>query len=112
MEMSHDYLRETVEQMSEHGFVTATDTESVERGSAPPYMRTSYDLQRGESEHLCLEHLEYPDGSESYWLEVRRMGSITAFPFMLDSWKWREGQVEFSYYGRDDGSALTFVLHF
>ena len=110
MEMSHDYMRETVEKMADHGFAVVNAVESVERASAPPYERTSYELTRGNDEHVILECLEYPDGPESYWLELRRMGSITSLPFMLDSWKWRDDQVEFSFYGRDDGSALTFVL--
>ncbi len=110
MEMSHDYMRETVAKMTGHGFTADEEHAQVPRRGAASYARHTYELVRGESEHLVLECLIYPDGSETYWLELRRMGTIHTFPFPLDSWKWRDDHVEFSFYGRHDGSALSFVL--
>lgn len=35
---------------------------------------------------------------------------LKANSFQLDSWKYRDDQIEFRYYARADGVALTFVL--
>ncbi|MDH3226265.1 MAG: hypothetical protein OEM67_04150 [Thermoleophilia bacterium] len=110
MEMSHEYLRETVRVMQGSGFELASPASSSRSGGGPGYESSRYELTRGDAEHLVLECLEYPDASETYWLELRKVHTIRSFSFQLDSWKHGEAQVEFRYYPRADGVALTFVL--
>lgn len=110
MEMSHDYMRETVEVMGRAGFAVE-HSESAEPDPAQPvYERAEYHLRRGDAEDLVLECLTYPDGVETYWLELRKLHTLRSYSFELDSWKYRDESVEFRYYGREDGPALTLIL--
>ena len=110
MEMSLAYMQETVAAMGEHGFAVAAVADALEKDGDVVYQRHRFELRRGEAEDLVLECLEYADGKRTYWLELRRMHSIRAHLFELDSWKHRSEQVEFRFYARPDGVALTFVL--
>ncbi len=110
MEMSHEYMRETVRAMQVGGFELTSSGSSSPTGNGPGFEVSRYELVRGDAEDLVLECLEYSDGSETYWLELRKLHTISSFSFQLDSWKHRESQVEFRYYPRDDGVGLTFVL--
>lgn len=110
MRMSLAYLQETVAVMSDHGFTAVGFPDVLEKDGAVVYHANRYELSRGAEEDLVLECLEYPDGTRTYWLELRRMHTIRAHPFELDSWRHRPHQVEFRFYARPDGVALTFVL--
>lgn len=110
MEMSLAYMEETVAAMADHGFSVVGVADAFEKEGQVVYRRNRFELTRGVGEDLVLECLEYPDLRRTYWLELRRMGRIRANLFELDSWKHRADQVEFRYYARLDGVALTFVL--
>jgi hypothetical protein len=110
MEMSLSYMEETVAAMREHGFSVVPVADVFEKDGVMVYRRHRYEMSRGAEEDLVLECLEYPDATQTYWLELRRMLRLTANPFELDSWKHRADQVEFRYYARSDGVALTFIL--
>jgi hypothetical protein len=110
MKMSLAYLEETVAAMAGHGFSVVPVADVFEKDGVVVYRRNRFELARGADEDLAMEHLEYPGGAETYWLELRRMHTISAHLFQLDSWKHRPHQVEFRYYARADGVALTFVL--
>lgn len=110
MEMSLAYMQETVAAMTDHGFSFIPVADVFEKDGVLVYRRNRYELSRGAEEDLVMEYLEYPDGTRTYWLELRRMHKLKAHLFELDSWKHRPDQVEFRYYARIDGVALTFVL--
>ena len=110
MEMSHDYMRETVAKMTEHGFAADEEHAEVSRQGGRPTNATATSWCAVTASTWCSNASSIPTVARAYWLEVRRMGAIHTFPFPLDSWKWRDDQVEFSFYGRHDGSALSFVL--
>ena len=111
MEMTRAYMEETVGAMCAAVF-------SGPRRDAPPtrsdgtvlYHVHRFHLVRTPSEEIVLECLVYPDGHETYWLELCRILTISAMTFGLDSWKLWPDRIEFRYYGRGDGAALTFVL--
>jgi hypothetical protein len=110
MEMSLAYLEETVAAMTDHGFSVVPVADVFEKDGVVIYRRNRYELSRGADEDLVVECLEYSGGTRTYWLEIRRMHTIRADLFEIDSWKHRADQVEFRYYARLDGVALTFVL--
>ncbi|HWH11855.1 MAG TPA: hypothetical protein VG165_12060 [Solirubrobacteraceae bacterium] len=110
MEMSLAYLEETVAAMADHGFSVVAVADAFEKEGVVVYRRNRFELTRGADQDLVLECLEYPDLKRTYWLELRRMSAIKANLFEIDSWKHRPEQVEFRYYARADGVALTFVL--
>lgn len=111
MQMSRAYLEETVAAMGAAGFTVAGQRDRVTRqdGTAA-YDRDRFELERGSNEDLVLECLRYADGRETFWLELRRVLTMRATPFQLDSWKCWPDRVEFRFYARDDGVALTFTL--
>ena len=110
MEMSLEHMRATVSALTRSGFAVTETSQALRRGNEHLYDRTRFELARGRDEDLVLECLVYPDGRETYWLEIRRLLTMRAFNFQLDSWKHREDQVEFRFYARPDGVALTFFL--
>jgi hypothetical protein len=110
MEMSLAYMQETVAALTEHGFTVAALADAFEKDGVVVYRRKRFELTRGAEEDLVLECLEYPGGARTYWLELRRMHTLRAHLFEITSWRHRSDQVEFRYYARVDGVALTFVL--
>ena len=113
MEMTLAYLRETVDVIAGNGFTSNETVETVTNGAgAPLYDRHAFELRRSANEDLVLECLIYPDGTETYWLELRRMHRLKTFPFQIDSWKHHADRIEFRYYARDDGVALTIEMAF
>jgi hypothetical protein len=110
MEMTLAYMEETVGGMAGHGFAVVGVADAFEKDGEIVYRRNRFELSRGAEEDLVLECLEYPDLTRTFWLELRRIGRIRANVFELDSWKHRADQVEFRFYARPDGVALTFVL--
>ena len=113
MEMTLADLRETVDVIASNGFRSNETVETVTNGAgAPLYDRHAFELRRSTNEDLVLECLIYPDGTETYWLELRRMHRLKTFPFQIDSWKHHADRIEFRYYARDDGVALTLEMAF
>jgi hypothetical protein len=110
MEMSLAYMEETVAAMADHGFSLLAVADAFEKDGLVVYRRNRFELSRGSDEQIVLECLEYPDARRTYWLELVRICRIKANVFELDSWKHRPEQVEFRFYARPDGVALTFVL--
>lgn len=110
MDMSLDYLRETVEVFASRGFDVETEESSVEREGEVVHTTVRHLLRRGSDEDFAFSCVRYPDGTESYWLEIRRFHGLRTFDTELDSWKHREDRVEFKYYPREDGVGLCFIL--
>lgn len=97
--------------MRDAGFAVDSETQDVaDPAGTTQYVRHRFDLTRGTDQAILLECLVYPDGTETYWLQLRRMLAMRSFPFQLDSWKYHQDRVEFRYYARPDGVALTFEL--
>ena len=110
MEMSAAYLRQTVEHLKSNGYTVNESEDSRERGGQRVFERTKFCCQKGENSFV-LELIEYPDGTEAYYLEILRMGSIRSTSFPLDSWKYRPQLVEFKYCIEPrSGLGLSFVL--
>jgi len=110
MEMSFDYLRETVDLFASRGFDVGTEESSAERDGAVVHTTVRHLLRRGPDEEFAFSCVRYPDGRETYWLEIRRFHGLRTFDIELDSWKHRGDSVEFKYYPRADGVGLSFIL--
>jgi len=110
MEMSLDYLRETVDFFRARGFEVDSEEERVERDGVEVHTTHRSILCREPREHFALSCVRYPDGVETYWLEIRDFHGLRAFDTELDSWRHGDDQVEFKYYAREDGVALAFTL--
>ena len=110
MEMSLGYLQETINALEERGYKSIKTEDDLQKDGVKIYDRTSFDLSLGEDVRVVLEHLIYPNGEESYWLEIKKYYKLWSYNFEIDSWKYRDDRVEFRYYTREDGVALTFIL--
>lgn len=110
MKMSLGYLRETVEALAAKGFAATVTETTRERDGAVVFVAHRHELTRGARERLILSCLRYPDGRETYWLEIADYHGLHADEFELDSWKHRPDRIEFKYYSREDGVGLAFVL--
>ena len=112
MEMSPRYLRETVEQITRHGWAVREEHWVDEVEGVLAYTGLRYVLDRGP-ERLTLECLQYPGGAVDYYLALDQAGSWSARSYPLDSWKWRADRVEFKFGvdpQRSKGLALTLWL--
>jgi len=111
MEMSADYMAETVEHMQRFGYSVTEAKDTNERDGQLVFNRTKYSCQSAEAE-LVLEVLCYADGREAYFMEIVRMGAMSSFSFPLDSWKFRPETVEFKYYVHPaTGLGLSFLIN-
>lgn len=110
MEMSLDYLRETVEFLGTKGFTSDREEIPFERDGETVYTTERYLLTRDEDERFGFSCIRYPDGEETYWLEILDFHGLRTFDIELDSWKYRDDTIELKYYGREDGVGLSFRL--
>ena len=110
MEMSFEYLRETVRFFETHGFQVEVQEVSAPPGGQPAYTTVRHFLERPPDERLALSCVRYPNGTETYWLEILQFHGLRTFDTELDSWRHREHGVEFKYYAREDGVGLSVIL--
>jgi len=97
MEMSADYMAQTVEHLQSHGYRVTEGKDKTDRDGQLVFNRTKYSCESADAE-LVLEVICYADGREAYFMEIVRMGAMSSFSFPLDSWKFRPETVEFKYY--------------
>ncbi|MDH3269886.1 MAG: hypothetical protein OEN56_01050 [Gemmatimonadota bacterium] len=110
MQMSFEYLRGTVDFFSSRGFTVQVEEETIRRDDREVYTTVRHSLERGAEERFALSCVRYPDGKETFWLEIRDFHGLRTFDTELDSWQHREDSVEFKYYPRQDGVGLSFIL--
>jgi hypothetical protein len=111
MEMSADYLEKTVAHLESAGYAVTRSHDTAQHEARTLFDRTRYHCLRNAHDHIILEFLAYPNGSEAYFLEIVRMGAIHSFSFPLDSWKFRPSSIEFKYYIHpESGLGLSFFL--
>lgn len=111
MDMSLETMQAAAEALRAAGFSVTNDLSDVESASGDiAYVRHRFAAEREPDERLTLDCLAYPDGREGYWLELERIGSLRALPFELHSWRCHPDRIEFRFYARPDGVALTFDL--
>jgi hypothetical protein len=111
MEMSPEYLAETVQVLESAGFDVARENNDYGDLDGPvPALR--YDLRRGAREHFALE-VVMPSGAPAYYfLELTSFHGLSSFSYPLDSWKHRVDRVEFRYYSDvRTGQGLALTLH-
>lgn len=111
MKMTAAYLDETAAWFEARGFHKKTEEDELapdDRGRVARVCR--HVLSRDDLE-LALEWVVHPDAPERYFLEIVGCGPLSSPLYPLDSWKHREGRVEFKY-GVDPVSGLghTFVV--
>lgn len=111
MKMTPAWLEATTEHLAQWGFeVRCTATNEPDDG-VRVFVRTRYLLTRSASERLALEALVYDDGPTTYWLEILDWHGMVSFPYRLDSWRHRPGQVEFKFtLDPETGMGLSFFL--
>lgn len=111
MQMSAAYMAQTVEHLRSAGFgVTEIDAPKL-RDEQLVFQRSRYICCRPPDVDLVLEVITYPDGKETYFLEMRKVGPMRCFSFPLDSWKFRPMAIEFKYgIEPTSGLGLSFVL--
>ena len=111
MEMTADYLAKTAEFRGGCGFEHTAEADTSERDGATVFHRTRHQLRRPPDEHLVLEAITYPSGTEAFYLEIVGFHGLRSTSFMLDSWKHFKDRVEFKYYAHpESGMGLSFVL--
>jgi hypothetical protein len=111
MEMTAEYMRETAAHLEKKGYRVDIETDSVSRDDQNVFNRTRYACIKGESEHFVMECLSYSSGTTSFFLEICKYFDIYSHSFPLDSWKYRDHQIEFKYLAeRESGLGLSFVL--
>jgi len=108
--MSLGYLHETIQALEERGYTSLKTEDNLEKDGVKIFDRTRYELTHGEEVQFNLEYLLYPNGEETFWLEIKKYYKMWSYNFEIDSWKYRDDRVEFRYYTREDGVALTFIL--
>lgn len=110
MEMSNAYLTETVESLASKGFTRNSSDFKHQRDGELIYEGVRHVLQRPD-EQFALECLQYPDGTEQYFLEIVGFHGMMTYPFQLDSWKHRDNRVEFKFCApQETGVGLSFIL--
>jgi hypothetical protein len=111
MKMTPDWMKATTEHLAEWGFTVASSVEDETVDEQLVLTRTRYELARHAHERLAMEALVYADGATTYWLEILRWHGMSSFPYRLDSWRHRPGQVEFKYaIDPDTGMGLSFFV--
>jgi hypothetical protein len=111
MEMSAAYMRQTSEHLGTKGFTVQAEFDQIEGAQGNVFPRTRYHCTKAPSVHLVLEAVSYPQDKDRFFLEVRQFHSLYSHSFPLDSWKFRDHQIEFKYLAdRETGLGLTFVL--
>ena len=112
MEMSPEYLAETVQVLETAGFDVGRERDDYGDADSPvPALR--YLLQRGVHEHFVLEVVMPPDAPARYFMELTSFHGLSSFSYPIDSWKHRSDRVEFRYYSdvrTGQGLALTLRL--
>ncbi len=111
MKMTPAWMKATTEHLAEWGFDVSSSSEEEHVDEQLILTRTRYELVRGHRECLVLEGLDYPDRESTYWLEIPRWHGLSSFPYRLDSWRHRPGQVEFKYaIDPETGMGLSFFV--
>ncbi len=97
MDMSHTYVRRTVEALGERGFSIEENEKRYESDEVEGPRSTSFELRLGDAIHWTLETVFLDDGEERYFLEVHRYYGMRGYSYPLDSWKFFPDRVEFKY---------------
>ncbi|MEL6341242.1 MAG: hypothetical protein AAFQ65_15160 [Myxococcota bacterium] len=97
MDMSHDYVRRTVEALSERGFSVDPREKRYESDEIEGPNSQCFDLRLGDAIHWTLETVFLGEGEERYFLEVHRYYGMRGYSYPLDSWKFFPDRIEFKY---------------
>ena len=114
MKMTAAWMEETVASLEGQGFVCERETAPRELEGVVVFERTRYVLRRDDGRRrLAVEVLVYPNGTETYWLEVMDWYGLSFTPYQLDSWRHRDDRLEFKY-GVDPETAmgLSFTIRY
>ena len=112
MEMTPAYAAETADVLSSHGYTCDIDTEERRHDNDPVFTATRYRLS-APAQTLVLEVIIYPDDEVRYFLEISDYHGLSSYSFELDSWKHRDGYIEFRYYTHPEtGGALTLKIQY
>jgi len=104
-------MAEAVSGMVEAGFHASLERNDKHRDETLVFERWHWTLTRGDTECFELEALRYPNGAESFFLQLVRFHGMRTFSFPLDSWKLWPDRIEFRYYTHPEtGQGLTFIL--
>ena len=106
MDMSLEYLVETIAHLDDIGF----ETKRIEVPELT-YVATRFEVTH-DNIKISVEHLNYVDDAEDerYWIHIENYFGLESMPFELDSWKYRDTKTEFRFFAKPDGTALTFSL--
>jgi len=113
MEMSHTYLRETLDFMTQRGFTMRSEEDrQTPPGGGPGFSRTRYHLERSDA-YFRFEYLEHDAQDHGrYFMEIVRYHGLWTYSLELDSWKWRNHQIEFKFiYHPESARALAFIFN-
>ena len=111
MEMSLDYMRETVAFMRAHGWAHQREERTMADEPGALQRREVHELRRPDGAHLRLEGLAYEDGSERYYLTLLEFSGLSSPSYRVESWRHRDGRIEFKYYEEHrTGEGLSFVV--
>jgi hypothetical protein len=111
MKMSALYMSQTADHLRSAGYTIEHTTEVKKTGESVAFERQRYRCCHGSDATFIMEALTYPDGIETYYMEITKIGSLRSFSFPLDSWKFRKSTVEFKYYIHPEtGLGLSFIL--
>lgn len=112
MDMSHDYLRETLDFMKGRGFTMRTEEDRQgSPGGGSGFSRHRYHMER-ENTYFIFEYLEHDMQDHGrYFLEIVQYHDLWTYSLELDSWKWRNHQIEFKFiYHPESARALAFIF--
>jgi hypothetical protein len=112
MQMSAAYMKQTAAHLERKGFTVNTEQDTKAGPNGTIFERSRYHCRKTEDQYFILEVLQYAaDSEESYFLEICRYFNLYSHSFPLDSWKFRDHQIEFKYLAdKDSGLGLSFVL--
>lgn len=111
MKMSALYMSQTADHLRSAGYTIEHSTDLKKTGESVAFDRQRYRCTHGSEVNFIMEALIYPDGLESYYMEITKIGNLRSFSFPLDSWKFRKSTVEFKYYIHPQtGLGLSFIL--
>ena len=117
MDMSAEYMSESVQAMASKGYQLTSSTEAHEphdeRIQTDTHVLRRFDSTLKVEQELILESIKYRDQSERYYLEIKKYHGLRSFSFPLDSWRHFDDRIEFKYYVlTTSGLGLSFIVDF
>ena len=110
MEMSPQYMAETIEFFASKGFEISQETRTYGEGETASEA-FAYRVRCSETVDLELEVVTRANLEPRYFLAIHNYFGLTSFSFQLDSWKFSGERIECKYYAiPETGLGLSIAL--